>query len=1639
MQVHPTMFDLDPIHATQRIQDTYRRYLETAYPIQDGRLRRAFQEELRRFQLVKGPLLEVQPPFRLGRSLKDLIASGVLHPGFRHLHSEHLPIDRPLYRHQEHAIEHVVSRGRNIVVATGTGSGKTESFLVPILDHLVRERAAGTLDQPGVRALLLYPMNALANDQLKRLRRILQRTPEIKFGRYTGETKQTIAEARQHFQQFFPDEPQIDNELLSREEIRRSPPHILLTNYAMLEYLLLRPEDCFLFDGTTGAHWRFIVLDEAHTYDGAMGIEIAMLLRRLKERVVRSQQGKIRCIATSATLGGGRADFPAVAAFAQELFGEPFEWQEGDPTRQDIIDAEREEHQSATTWGEGSRSLYKHLREALNQPEGQSELQAVRKAALDGGVPPAQVHDALTWASSQAAPSSAFLARLLSGDVRLARLRTQLAGNPLLLDDASRQLFPKLSEADARAALTNLVSVAARARPNTETAPLLPARYHLFVRALEGAFVCLADHFGTTTEPSPKLFLERHERCPDCGNVAFELGTCNRCGAAYLVGDIEPDKSQGHEYLRPPQPIDIDRRSAVYVLLSDVHAPTEEDEDEAVVTEALPLDDNSSPAQICLRCAALTPHKGTSSVCPACGSTHTRRVLRRQLTRTETRLPKCLACGALAGSGDVVSRFLTGQDAPVAVLATTLYQLIPPPAPETTGKSQAAGRKLLCFADSRQDAAFFAPYLERTYDRLLRRHLILATLREAVTGGGRLRLQDLLPRIRSYAERADLFLPTQSADERTRLVWVWLLQELMAWDRQNSLEGLGLIEIRLVRPEGWEPPHDLLASPWRLSTEEAQSLICFLLNTLREQGVLTYPDGVQPSDEAFAPRRRPLYVRGQGSDRAAGVLAWRSDKGRNRRSDFLLRLAERVGARTDEVNTLLHTLWEHLSRPGSLWQHHLVKESHPQQGVLFRLSHLLWEIAPTPPANPSRWYRCDTCWALTTFYIRGICPRYRCTGTLQPWQPTADEWQANHYRHLYDQVQPIPLRIKEHTAQWNSETAAEIQQQFIRGDLNVLSCSTTFELGIDVGDLQAVLMRNVPPTTANYVQRAGRAGRRINTTALALTFAQRRPHDLTHFARPVDLVTARIRPPVLRLENEPIIRRHMHAVLFASFLRQERDVYQREYRNLEDFFSPQDGSDPGAERLRRFAESHPTQVQEALLRLVPPAVPNTICPEQWNWLGELYHIDTQGQLDGQGLLGRVCDEVRDDMTRLQELEQEAARRRRYSEANRFKELAETLRRRDLLGFLATRGLLPKYGFPVDVVDLRTDHADAVGKRLELQRDLRIAIGEYAPGGQVVAGGRLWRSRGLRVVPNRRWPEYNYAYCRVCGWFTRALEGQDVPASCGICAQPILSTRGRFVVPIFGFIADRTTETPGEARPQRTFPSRVYFSEYAQPKDHDQGLDLVSWLPDNGPIVVRTRYARYGRLSVVNQGPNGGGFFLCERCGFGEPVAVAPQTGKANRQHTHPLTDKPCSGTRHQYHLGHEFLTDVLELRFGGPDVPRDGASRWRSLLYALLEGAARALGINRDDLDGTLFAYERDSAPALVLFDNVPGGAGLCRRISDDLQRVFREAYAVVKDCVCGEETSCYQCLRNFANQPYHHDLRRDLALEVLQYITAGG
>ena len=348
---------LNPIAAAAEPRQNLIRYLLTAYPLRDPHLRFGFKQLLEAPGTIsQHPYLEGAQPYRPASTIQQLVAEGVLHPEMARLFNPINPTRAPraLYQHQEAAIRAVVQEQENIVVATGTGSGKTECFLMPMLDHLLKQPGQ------GMQALILYPMNALVNDQVKRLRQLLCRQGEdqalIRFGFYTSRTvtdPQAAVEAlkneleasdRDELLQLFTEEQQRSLNLsrpeflvrealqqimrvqaISRQEIWDNPPHILVTNYSMLEHMLIRPREReAIFES---AHdFKLLVVDEAHSYNGSTGTEVAMLLKRLRTAVGIEEAGQLRGIATSASLGD--RDDPKVReqvkAFAGDLFSEPF-------------------------------------------------------------------------------------------------------------------------------------------------------------------------------------------------------------------------------------------------------------------------------------------------------------------------------------------------------------------------------------------------------------------------------------------------------------------------------------------------------------------------------------------------------------------------------------------------------------------------------------------------------------------------------------------------------------------------------------------------------------------------------------------------------------------------------------------------------------------------------------------------------------------------------------------------------------------------------------------------------------------------------------------------------------------------------------------------------------------------------------------------------------------------------------------------------------------------------------------------------------------------------------------------------------------------------------------------------------------
>ncbi|MGW4364328.1 DEAD/DEAH box helicase [Nocardia takedensis] len=1542
---------LDPLAAAADIEAGYKRYLKTLIAPRDPALAAAFDREIdATTMLTKGPLLELTPPYEPGASPAELVAEGVLHPGFGEFGST-MELDRPLYRHQETAIRKVTA-GRNLVVSTGTGSGKTESFLLPILNTLVAEKAAGTLG-PGVRALLLYPMNALANDQLGRLRGLLRNSPDITFGRYTGETKESSRDAAAAYRELYPGRERLPNELLSREEMWREPPHILLTNYAMLEYLLLRPRDIELFDGDHRDTWRFIALDEAHVYDGAQGCEVALLLRRLRDRVAGSGR-RLQCIATSASLSGRDESSQGQEAtdFARKLFAEEFEFVTDDPARHDLVTATRLRRRAEPTWTIG-------------------DAQLLRAAEVDAEVAELAVHSPVGE-----------IADALHLERRITDLKAKATSRPVAVSTLADTLWP--DDPDAARKVDALVALGSKVHDSAGR-PVLSARYHLFVRSTEGAFVS----FGP--DGAPKVLLSRHEVDPDTGRAVFEFGTCHRCGAVHLAGETNTDN--GRQVFRPAT-----RDKAVrWLVLTDDDAASVVDEDEATLSEDKESETSDKVRTLCTGCGAL----GSPAICALDCPGGTVRAVREHRSAQRT-MSTCTECGAR--SRQVIRRLRTDTNAAPAVITTALYQHIPM-ADDESALQVGGGRKLLMFSDSRQAAAFAAPYLSSTYSRLLHRRYLTEALNDVENAGELLSVEDLADAARSVARKAGHFDERATRSAMVRAVNPWVMAELMSMDQRQSLEGLGLMRVTLFRSRDAVVPRGFTALG--LSEDEFWSMLDELVRTLRVQGALTVLDKVDVRDAIFEPRNAEIRVRTRDSDRDRRIISW-LPAGRvgttNNRISFLRKVLSALGASVS-AETVLEKCWDFLRDNG-----YVVAQSDKIAGVVYQLDQ---EQLRLGRGMDSEWYQCSACRRLTTNNIRGQCPQGSCDGVLALVQvPDLDE-DTNHYRTVYRTLTMAPLSAQEHTAQWQATEAAGIQRDFVEGKVNVLSCSTTFELGVDVGELQSVMLRNMPPKTANYVQRAGRAGRRASAAALVVTYAKRSSHDLSKFQQPDSMIAGVMRIPWIPIDNDRIGRRHAHSIVLAAYFRDCVDRAEPEWRTAGAFFTASEsGADSAARRVRAYLTPVPESVRRSLRAVLPATTAAAIGVDEDSWV--------------QGLCALLEDAEQDivsDIATFDGLIAEAVAASNYGLADRLKRTLRTIRERALLGYLANKNILPKYGFPVDTVELRTMHCEGtVGDKLELSRDLSQAIFDYAPGNQVVAGGKVWTSRGLHKLPKRELEEMRYRVCRECKYF-ECGHVLDEAAVCPNCGTDFGAAR-TCVLPEFGFVAERRPQDVRPEPPERTWGGASYVEHTGEI------TDMAPWSPAPG-LEVRARAGTRARMAVISDG-GGPGFQLCPWCGWADNYLKGSSMARA---HNHPTTGIACKGRPSVISLAHRYETDVAEFTFRGFDAITADPN-WLSVLYALLEGASEALEISRDDIDGTL-SWSADGHRSLVLFDTVPAGAGAAKHIAGRFQQVVRAAAARVRSCECGVETSCYGCLRTFRNERFHEQLSREGAATVFDRLTA--
>ncbi|MDH7513501.1 MAG: DEAD/DEAH box helicase [Clostridiales bacterium] len=1593
--------------AVHNLIEEYRRFLKTSYRFLDDHLRKQFEDHLARTDfIVKGPYVTLARDFALGHSLQELANAGRIAP---EVLKARWPFgDGRLFSHQEQALE-VGKAGRSLVVTTGTGSGKTEAFLLPIIDGIISRKRNGLT---GVQAIFLYPMNALANDQLERMRKLLRGTGlDISYGLYTGDSDAAAQSLR---------EAPAESERTTRAAIRQRPPDIILTNYKQLEFLLVRRKDRALFTPSL----RYLVLDEVHSYRGALATEIACLIRRLKAHAGLAP-GELTVIGTSATVASGEDGAKALASFSSTLFGEKVRME-------DIIkESYVVQKDLAAEWMPTAPYFAKDELYAINVNDNSAVVSLAER--LTGKSCPAE------------GPISNRISAVLAGNLIIKAIEEIFAA-PTSLDEAAREIQNRyeerknLSLEQVRREIEAYLLVGSVG--DDDHPPRLQPKLHTFFHGIYDVSLCTNPECRTLVPQGGTV-------CGRCGSVARPAALCRTCGQDFIkvrferpddnmpvgTGDFFSDENTAfltHEIRElPDRPEAETEEEPAETGEMTGQTPRQHRGNRRVEAEA-----RLERVGLCPGCGRLL---GEGQLCPACNRQTILMFMHRGKLNT------CPACGDIYPRGDIVTPLRTGTASTVSVLAT-----------HHLDRLKGEDRKLLVFADNRQDAAHQAGYTADKHRTFALRHIIAKEVRNERNRGVYL---DELPE-RLFDAYQEMGIIQKRPTQLERENWLFALRysaanEFTRYSRQRaSLETLGIVAVEYeFLDELMQDDRFLRAAQFvGADAETALNLTRAVLDIMRRNRSIAYDFFLEYIDPAKKRKYReveaePYDIRIPERDRHPKAFALERPE-HIRRAQRLIgfvqenpkagqltapqKIVARVAGSREASELFLRTVIPLLEELGILT--YVPQFPIPAKERTSGLHPL--QIAPRVIRlhAPEHGFRCNACQTWRAYYLP-TCPTPKCTtGRLIPAQ--YDE--ENYYARSYLQRTPQRLAVVEHSAQISGEDRAKRETDFKEGKLDVLVCTPTLELGVDIGPLLTIVLRNTPPTPANYIQRVGRSGRRLRI-GFASTFCAGGAHDRHAFERPEWFVAGRFDPPRLRLDNPKIVWRHLRSYVLEKL---ETELPNRMGELLDDLRNPTKWK---SELLEDFFE----EIGRCRDRLVTETAA----------LLEQDRLGGRTMRYGEADAAAIVDGLRDDLTfvfetwwqRVKQLDKEfkefstigsprqddkkaAARKRAYFEITQDPERAYTL------NYLSTKGILPAYQFPVDTFSLDP----GVNDTPTLFRTSAIAIEEFAPGNYVYANGHKLKS--IRVLfpggpgasapsPGRTDAEASgrlraFHFCDQCD---EAVEsGRN---RCPRCHEPLPAATDIVFVDSFEAEENLKISSDEESRQKETQERRETLLAESAEKSL---LYLYQLTPVEHLKLAEVLITNWGRLE--SKTGSGSRFWLCPDCGRHLPHdRLDPKKKKAVEEWLF-YHKRFCSGEPIPLILAYKFSTDALILNIPSRgDTQKIGRSSLSPMLVtlaeALLAGAQNLLELEA----GEISSFVRKSLPGsiseqIVYYETVPGGAGYLEEIAAKLPEIAQAAMQRLFGHSCRK--ACYLCLKRYGNQRWHPFFDKDGIRDLLVILS---
>lgn len=1543
-------------------------------------------------------------------------------------HREHaFPRSRKPFEHQEECWKLLLDHDpRSVLVSSGTGSGKTECFLVPILEDLARERAAkGYLD--GVRALFLYPLNALINSQRERLRAWCSAfAPDVRFCLYNGETRNSVPAHEQ---------AKVDAEQLSRTALRANPPPLLVTNSTMLEYMLVRMEDRPILEKSRGG-LRWIVLDEAHTYIGSQAAEMALLLRRVMHGF-DVDPSKVRFVATSATIGGADS-LEELKGFLSDVSG-------ARPDRVHVVTGERFVPELPTRGSEVSS----------------------RSEADDPG---SGLYDALCR------------------DVSARALRSALATRPARLSTICRRTGLKSEQATA------LLEKACVARDGDDV--FLPLRIHLFHRAQGGLWACVNRACSAPSRVREEdgwgfgsLFVERRTQCEHCDYPVFEIVACSECGQHFLLAEETVSAEDGTQKLLPPTGApDIDEFEL------DVDTDEDESEDSRPFSAAIRrlvcggdygqsgvedwrIKRNGTLTQDGEGVSIALASLGAGLVCTRCGAKDRRRLFRELRIGApfalSTIVPTALAytppkSGAgLPSDGRRLLGFTDSRQGSARLAVRLQQEAERNRVRSVLYHALAAARTTVDTTGVERDIETLRGALETSDSSGLRSMLAekereLAAIR-ASSQVGTLSWDHAVNALvgdSSLRDMHQLFRDvTGTAQSERDFASFCLYREFFRRPkRMNSAETMGLMSLRYPALEGVDPP-----TGWPLPDESWVDFLKLVVDFfLRDISAVDVEDDYL---RWMGVPVRKRYVQGPGhggglSVRQRGWPSWQRGRATSRLPRILQHAAglDESQSSVDRVNAVLASAWEalrgHLQpmADGYVLRLREISELSEVRSAAVCpytarvLDTTLQGLSPYMPAK-GQLEKCRPFVAprVPKAYWRDGLGRVADRREVQAWLETDPDVVAARslgvWSNLNDRVVANApyFEVAEHSAQIDGPRLRELEARFKEGKLNVLSCSTTMEMGVDIGGLAAVVMNNAPPSSANYRQRAGRAGRRGEGLSFAVTLCPSTPHGEQVFANPLWPFTSRIAVPKVALDSGRLVQRHVNSMCLGTFLE------GRDARRLKTgWFFQRDGVAPSpGEQFMMWCEQGAlvnVRLTKGLRRLVAGTALDASATRT---LLKAVAIAMGRAMDGWQ---REVEALRADAAEFEDGDEKAPA------VLAIDRQLQRLEGEYLLGELANRQFLPGYGFPNGIVSFNTltatelsrsrsrrdgeDRESFSGKRLGYpSRQMELAIREYAPGAEVTIDGRVYESGGVtlnwHIPPNvenvNEVQAIGYVWrCRSCNATGDAHVELD---GCPNCEGRVESRK--YLEPA-GFAVD-IRHSPH---------NNVITPNYIPVEAPWISCPTTEWSAMETPCDGRFRYSDVGHLFHGSRGAHGFGYSVCLRCGRAAsesghpyetdtPASVGPGhlrlRGGKDRDGVSECDGRDFAIQRGLL-LGGSRYTDVFELQIA--NLTDDVAAL--SIGVALRSAFCRLIGILEDEVGVTVRQAQAAGGKlcqSIFLYDVAAGGNGYVATLREQVGAALRGSLDVL-DCARKCDAACHACLLTFGSQFEVERLDRRRALD---------